>query len=308
MEFTKFELEKILTSGSSPHTVAAILKIPLSKVYDWKNGRGFPDENQVDKLKRLNAPWSRLKRALFGKVVPALQQCLLISSKNTLYPYLKDRSLMTSYLATFRQYPDFIDAYAKGIELLDEDPKSCYRIHQATWATSIALKNEGDWVELGTGRGFTMSAVLRYHKKKWNQSSKNLWLVDTFSPYAMDNETGTQVRSGQKVGLYCEDIKKLKDHFKEFNNVNFLQGFVPDCLDQLNVKKISFLHIDLNAAKPEIEGLSLLWDRVVAGGILLLDDYGFPNRIDQHNAMNSFASSHSFEIFQLPTGQGLAIK
>ena len=49
--------------------------------------------------------------------------------------------------------------------LLDNDPESYYRIHQAIWATSIAIGNEGDWVELGTGRGFTMSAVLKFHKE-----------------------------------------------------------------------------------------------------------------------------------------------
>jgi hypothetical protein len=64
---------------------------------------------------------------------------------------------------------------------------------------------------------------------------------------------------------YCDDLQKLKDHFKEFNNVHFLQGLIPDCLDQLNVEKISFLYIDLNAAKPEIEGLTLLWDRLAKG-------------------------------------------
>ena len=39
----------------------------------------------------------------------------------------------------------------------------------------------------------------------------------------------------------------------------------PDCLDRLEVEKISFLHIDLNTPKPEIAALSLLWGRLVKG-------------------------------------------
>ena len=152
-----------------------------------------------------------------------------------------------------------------------------------------------------------MSATLKYHKEKWNQSSKNLWLVDTFSPFAIDLPTGTQNQTGAKLALYCDDLEKVKGHFKEFHNVHFLQGLVPECLDRLEVEKISFLHIDLNAPKPEIAGLSLLWDRLVKGGILLLDDYGGSNRKDQHDAMNDFALKHSFEILQMPSGQGLAI-
>ena len=100
----------------------------------------------------------------------------------------------------------------------------------------------------------------------------------------------------------------FKEHFKEFHNVHFLQGLIPDCLDRLEVEKISFLHIDLNAPKPEIAALSLLWDRLVKGGILLLDDYGASNRKDQHGAMNNFALKYSFEILQMPSDQGLAIK
>ena len=172
---------------------------------------------------------------------------------------------MTNYLSTFRENPRFIEAYAKGLELQDEDLKSYNRIHQTIWATSVAMQNEGDWVELGTGRGFQMSATLKYHKEKWNQGSKNLWLVDTFSPFVIDSTTGTQSKTGEKQPHYCDDLEKVKKHFKEFHNVHFLQGFVPDCLDRLEVKKISFLHIDLNTPKPEIAALSLLWDRLLKG-------------------------------------------
>ena len=107
---------------------------------------------------------------------------------------------------------------------------------------------------------------------------------------------------------YCDDLERVKESFNEFHNVHFLKGLVPDCLDRLEVEKISFLHIDLNTPKPEIAALSLLWDRLVKGGILLLDDYGGTNRKDQHDAMNDFALKHSFEILQMPSGQGLAIK
>ena len=124
----------------------------------------------------------------------------------------------------------------------------------------------------------------------------------------IDPITRTQNQTGAKQPHYCDDLEEVKEHFKEFHNIHFIQGLVPDCLDRLEVEKISFLHIDLNSPKPEIAALSLLWDRLVKGGILLLDDYGGPSRKDQHDAMNDFALKHSFEILQMPSGQGLAIK
>ena len=109
MKITKFELEKIISSGSSPHTIAAVLKVPLAKVYDWKNGLDFPDDDQICELRKLSSPWARLKRALFGKITPVFEKYFLLSSKSTLYPYQQDRGLITKYLATFRQNPDFLE-------------------------------------------------------------------------------------------------------------------------------------------------------------------------------------------------------
>ena len=306
--FKKIKSIKIFFSGASPHTIAAMLNVPIQKVIDWQNRHDSPSKAQDKLIKKINSPLLRLKRALSHKLSLILKKYFLLVSSNTIYPYREDRSLLTNYSSTFLQNPRFLDAYAKGIEIQDHDPKSHNRIHQSIWAASISIKNEGDWVELGTGRGFTMSATLKYHKEKWNQSSKNLWLVDTFSPFAIDLPTGTQNQTGAKLGPYCDDLDKVKGHFKEFHNVHFLQGLVPECLDRLEVEKISFLHIDLNSPKPEIAALSLLWDRLVKGGILLLDDYGGSNRKDQHDAMNDFALKHSFEILQMPSGQGLAIK
>ena len=306
--FKKIKSIKSFFSGASPHTIAAMLNVPIQKVIDWQNRHDSPSKAQDKLIKKINSPLLRLKRALSHKLSLILKKYFLLVSANTIYPYRQDRGLLTNYLSTFLQNPRFLDAYAKGIEIQNHDPKSHNRIHQSIWATSISIKNEGHWVELGTGRGFTMSATLKYHKEKWNQSSKNLWLVDTFSPFAIDLPTGTQNQTGAKLAPYCNDLEKVKGHFKEFHNVHFLQGLVPECLDRLEVEKISFLHIDLNSPKPEIAALSLLWDRLVKGGILLLDDYGGSNRKDQHDAMNDFALKHSFEILQMPSGQGLAIK
>ena len=306
--FKKIKLIKSFFSGASPYTIAAMLNVPIQKAIDWQSGRDSPSKDQAKQIKAINSPLARLRRALSYQLSIVLKKYFLLVSANTIYPYKQDRGLLTNYLSTFLQNPKFIDAYAKGIELQDQDPKSHNRIHQSIWATSISLKSEGDWVELGTGRGFTMSATLKYHKEKWNQGSKNLWLVDTFSPFVIDPTTGTQNQIGTKQIHYCDDLEVVKEHFKEFHNVHFLQGLVPDCLDRLEVEKISFLLIDLNTPKPEIAALSLLWDRLVKGGILLLDDYGGPNRKDQHDAMNDFALKHSFEILQMPSGQGLAIK
>jgi hypothetical protein len=52
----------------------------------------------------------------------------------------------------------------------------------------------------------------------------------------------------------------------------------------------------------------MLWDRLVPGGIVLLDDFGSPEFIDSNKAMRELSLELRFEILGLPTGQGLIIK
>ena len=41
----------------------------------------------------------------------------------------------------------------------------------------------------------------------------------------------------------------------------------------MGFSRIAYLHIDLNQAPAEIAALEVLFDRIVPGGIVILDDY-----------------------------------
>jgi len=68
------------------------------------------------------------------------------------------------------------------------------------------------------------------------------------------------------------------------------------------------LHIDLNSSKSEILAINILWNKLVDGGIILLDDYAYSGFKDIKSSWDSFAHENKFEILTLPTGQGLIIK
>jgi len=48
-----------------------------------------------------------------------------------------------------------------------------------------------------------------------------------------------------------------------------------------HIRKVSYLSIDMNCVKPEIAAAQFFWDRMVSGGIMVLDDYGFRGHIEQ---------------------------
>lgn len=54
--------------------------------------------------------------------------------------------------------------------------------------------------------------------------------------------------------------------------------------------------------------LGVLFDRVVPGGVIVFDNYGWSASARQMEASDSFMAAHSYTILELPTGQGLTVK
>ena len=104
--------------------------------------------------------------------------------------------------------------------------------------------------------------------------------------------------------IYEAVVKK----FADMPNVKIIRGFVPDTFKIAIPEHIAFLHIDLNSSAAEIAALEHLFDRVVSGGYIVFDDYGWKQFKKQRDAENHFMVDHGHFILELPTGQGLVIK
>jgi hypothetical protein len=65
----------------------------------------------------------------------------------------------------------------------------------------------------------------------------------------------------------------------------------------------------MNQAPAEIAALDVLFDRVVAGGIVILDDYEWAMSYrGQKLAEDRWFDERSYRVFPLPLGQGIVIK
>ena len=64
----------------------------------------------------------------------------------------------------------------------------------------------------------------------------------------------------------------------------------------------------MNCVQPEVAAMEYFWPKLVAGGVVILDDYGFSGHEAQKRAADQFAASVGARILSLPTGQGLLIK
>ena len=64
----------------------------------------------------------------------------------------------------------------------------------------------------------------------------------------------------------------------------------------------------MNVMEPEIAAANYFWDKLVSGGVMILDDYGFPAHIVQKRAFDDFAKQKKVPLLYVPTGQAIIFK
>lgn len=147
---------------------------------------------------------------------------------------------------------------------------------------------DGDFVECGVYMGGS-SAIMMYTAKQLG-ISPTMWMYDTYSgvPEPDESETFYDGRSVKKWynendEPWCysslEDVKLNIEEFVEGypGEIKYVQGMVEDTIPQNIPDQISILRIDVDLVNPTRHVLDNLYERVVPGGHIILDDYGhFP--------------------------------
>lgn len=180
-----------------------------------------------------------------------------------------------------------------------------YRVYMLIWAARQAMNLEGDFVECGVNTGLSSMAVCNYIQ--FENVPKKLYLFDTFAGIPESQVAQDENITGYR-NLYFECYDLVKNNFSKYPNVVLVRGAIPESLHTVDIPKVSYLHIDMNIEYPEREALEYFWPRLVSGGIVMLDDYGFEGHEKQKRSHDEFARRHGLMICALPTGQGMLIK
>lgn len=217
-------------------------------------------------------------------------------------------SLCTSNNADFVKNKKFKSAYEKALATEPWEGFSLqWRVYVVCWFANHIKNIEGDFVECGVNTGAYSRAIIDYID--FESLNKTFFLLDTFnglvSEQISENEKGNGIN--KYLNSYRDVYKEVKNTFENFP-VKIIKGAVPDTLSECDTKAIAYLSIDMNCVLPEIAAMEYFWPKVSIGGVVILDDYGFPNHIEQKIAFDRFAKDHGIEILCLPTGQGIIIK
>ncbi len=101
---------------------------------------------------------------------------------------------------------------------------------------------------------------------------------------------------------------RVVERFSDYPTVKVIKGLVPESFVQGLPERVAFMHIDMNNAMAEVAVLEALFDRVVPGGMIIFDDYGWFGYHPQQEAEDAWLAGRPEKILELPTGQGLLVK
>jgi len=229
--------------------------------------------------------------------------------------YAQD-GLISVHAHDFMQDAAFRRAYARGVQAIGgtDTYHWHWRIHLGLWAARVGARLDGDFVECGVNRGFLSSAIMEY--LDWNSLDRDFYLLDTFAGVDERLASADELAAGAleknaadlASGFYVRGVEGVRANFAQWPRARIVQGTVPDTLAEIGTRQVAYLHLDMNSAAPEVAALSHLWDRLVDGAPVLLDDYAYLGYAAQKQAMDTFARSRGVSVCALPTGQGLIIR
>jgi len=216
--------------------------------------------------------------------------------------------LITSNNCDFINEPRFKKAYEAAEKTNPwEGFNMPWRVYIVCWFANMVKKLPGDFVECGVNTGAYARAIIEYID--FPSLGKKFYLLDTYEGLVPGQITEKEHKAG--IGTYLKNYRNVYDQvvetFKPFP-AKIIKGAVPGTLPQCDAKEICYLSIDMNVMEPEIAAANYFWDRVVKGGVIILDDYGFPRHIEQKLAFDEFAREKGVNILSLPTGQAIIFK
>jgi len=173
----------------------------------------------------------------------------------------------------------------------------------------------GDIVEIGVFKGSGVASFLK--------------MIEIFSPNSIKKVIG--------FDLFYSDVENILDQYsdidkkymntvlsrvdtnllsienvsKELNNVSPNKNYIlvkgdieksaPLFLKENPGLRISLLYIDVDIERPTYYSLKYLWDRILPGGIILFDEYGF-HKFTESNGFEKFANEFKIKYELKSTG------
>jgi O-methyltransferase len=160
---------------------------------------------------------------------------------------------------------------------------------------------EGEIAECGAYKG--ASALLMCRSLLGSKSLAHLF--DSFE--GLDEPQPVDGTYWQKGSLSVGEAA-LHETLRGFDNYRVYKRWIPERFPEVSDCRFRFVHIDVDLYRATLASLEFFFPRLMPGGLVLLDDYGFSSCPGAKQATDEFFADKPENIAMLPTGQAFAIK
>lgn len=149
------------------------------------------------------------------------------------------------------------------------DEYRCYELWQL--CGQLDALEPGDVLEVGVWRGGTGCLLAL----RCATSLSTAFLCDTFSGVVNASSEDSAYVGGEHADTSMETVANLVQHLG-LSNVKVLQGVFPCATGpEIAGRRFRLCHIDVDVYESAAQTFEWVWPRLVRGGIVVFDDYGF---------------------------------
>jgi hypothetical protein len=139
------------------------------------------------------------------------------------------------------------------------NPIKCYIVWQLA---RRMVHRQGAGAEVGVYLGGSLRLIAKAMK------ICSVFGIDTFAGIPCADSK----RDGHKVGDFAADYENVQDYLRDLPNVSLRRGvfhrsMIPDS------QEFSFVHLDVDVYESMVSCLEVFKDRMLSGGVILVDDH-----------------------------------
>ncbi|QYO67363.1 TylF/MycF/NovP-related O-methyltransferase [Leptolyngbya sp. 7M] len=174
----------------------------------------------------------------------------------TYAPWSKDKDFLKIYRAI--RHNTLVDKYR------------CFEL----WSLLEQTKHlEGSIIEIGVWKGGTGALIAQ---QAWLCGINDpVYLCDTFKGVVKASKNDSMYRGGEHADTSRAIVENLLGKLG-LTNAKILEGIFPDDTGHLVAgDQFRFCHIDVDVYQSAKDIVDWIWEKMVIGGIIVYDDYGF---------------------------------
>lgn len=161
----------------------------------------------------------------------------------------------------------------------------------------------GDTVECGAYKGAASWLICKANQEAGQ--GKTHFIFDSFEGLSKPNPCD---------GMHWQEgdlrfpLESTRHNLAEYELLEFLEGWIPSRFNEVENRRFSFVHIDVDLYEPTLQSVDFFYERLAPGAIMLCDDYGFDTCPGATKAMDDFFCGKPEAIVSLCSGGGFIVK